>query len=148
MEEKESTSPDNLIIEELYNALILKKSVCTSNSIVFKEVLRRIGMNVKTIGLTNKVTGGLHFSNLVLLDGLYYFFDATTDQNIYNTQNVTTEVVLCCAGLGINTYGENYEPQVELISPNAPTIALPNNIASTDIPNEIVNEPICQKMGL
>lgn len=139
MVEKESIASEDMILEELYNALILKRSVCTSNSIAFKEILSRVGITVKTVGVISRETGKPHFSNLVLLDGKYYFFDTTLDQSIFLSQKGTDELILCCAGLGSETYGEYYEPKVELENPNSEPLPLPPNISKYDIPNEIVN---------
>lgn len=148
MSEKEAIATEDFILAELYNALILKRSVCTSNSIAFKEILSRVGMTVKTIGVTTKASGVPHFSNLVLLEGEYYFFDTTLDQTVFNSQDVTDEVILCCAGLGLETYEKYYEPKVELESPEIDPLPLPKNIAKQDIPNEVVNASIFNKMIL
>ncbi len=147
MDEKESMDPEDIILEELYNALILKRSVCTSNSIAFKEILSRVGTIVKTIGAISRENGKPHFSNIVLLNGEYYFFDTTLDQTIYLSQNGTDEIIFCCAGLGLETYGEYYEPKVELENPASAPLPLPQNISKYDIPNEIVNAQKCPKMN-
>ena len=139
MQEKEQIKPESIIDNELYNALILNKSVCSSNSIAFKEVLTKIGMDVKTIGVANKENGAFHMCNLVLLNEEYYIFDSTLDQSIYDDHANQKEIFLCVAGLGEKTYNKFYELINELVSPVTPPKSLPKNIAQFDIPKSIVN---------
>lgn len=140
MDKKEGYQPEDIIINELYDGLINKQSVCTTNSIVFREVLSRLGMDVLCVGGISTETGGMHMMNLVQLDGQYYFFDSTLENSIYQANKETSDIVLCCCGLGSKTYTEYYQPQVALPkNPNDKIMPIPTNISQKDIPNEIVN---------
>ena len=145
MLEKEKYDPKEFVVLDLYNAVMLQNGVCTSNSLMFKKILREVGINVEVIGLISNATGGMHASNVVELDGEYYFFDSTLEGTIYKENGYKTggEVVLCCAGMGKNEYCRYYTPKVVLPDdPLSSVSTLPNNIADSRIPVDIVNGTI------
>ena len=140
MDKKEGYQPEDIITNELYDGLINKQSVCTTNSIVFREVLSRLGMDVLCVGAISTENGGMHMMNLVNLDGQYYFFDSTLENTIYQEHKKESDIILCCCGLGSQTYSQLYIPQTILpANPNDKMMPVPTNISAHDIPKEIVN---------
>ena len=142
MVEKESYSSDEIVILDLYNAVVLHNGVCTSNSLMFKKILKQIGINVEVVGLFSS-EGGIHAANIVELDGAYYYFDTTLETTIYeeNKDKTNGRIILCCAGLGENMYTQFYTPQVVLPdNPLDDVGEIPHNIASESIPPDIIND--------
>lgn len=145
MNEKDRYSEEEIAILDLYNAVVLNESVCTSNSLMFKAILQKIGIKAEVIGLTSNESGVMHASNIVELNDKYYFFDTTLEQAIYmeNKDKTNGQIMLCCAGLGKKEYCKFYTPEVVL--PDNPTdnvIKLPENISNDRIPQELVNSLI------
>lgn len=140
MSEKENMSEDEIVILDLYNAVVLHSGVCTSNSLMFKKILEKVGVKSEVVGLISNETGGRHASNIVELDGEYYFFDSTLESSIYHANSKDGNIILCCAGLGKNEYCQFYTPKV-LLPDNATNDVrpLPENISEYRIPQNIVN---------
>ncbi len=142
MNEKRNYSEENIVLLDLYNALVLHTGVCTSNSLMFKKILERVGTKVEVIGLYSNGSNDMHASNIVEIDGKYYFFDSTLESYIYQQNGHMTngEIVLCCAGLGKNEYCQLYSPQVVLPDdPMDDTKELPSNISEERILADFVN---------
>lgn len=143
MKEKEGYKIDEIAILDLYNAVVLHNGVCTSNSLMFKKILEKVGVKSEVVGLISNDTGGMHASNIVELDGQYYFFDSTLETTIYESNSRDGSIVLCCAGLGKNEYCQFYTPK--LVLPDNPTDnvkPVPTNISEYRIPSDIVNNLI------
>ena len=150
MAEKETYSDEEIAIIDLYNAVVLHNGVCSSNSLMFKKILERVGQKVEVVGLISNQSGAMHASNLALLDGKYYFFDSTLDSRIYeeNKQESNGELLLCCAGLGKEDYCKYYTPQVILPESALDNILpLPDNISEGRIPFDLVNNLISSATG-
>lgn len=143
MKEKDNYKQEEITILDLYNAVVLHNGVCTSNSLMFKKILEKVGVKSEVVGLISNDTGSMHASNIVELDGQYYFFDSTLETTIYKTNSMDGSIILCCAGLGKNEYGQFYTPKVVL--PDNPTDnvkPVPENISEYRIPSDIVNNLI------
>lgn len=149
MKEKENLDPNvNIRTMDLYNALIKNVGVCSSNSIMFQEILRKIGVKVECVGLVSKDDMGHHMANLVELNGEYYFFDTTLEAYIFEEHRKKGhDLVLCCAGLGTREYCQFYEPKVIMpIDPNDSVKEIPTNISESRIPQILVNEQITENL--
>ena len=143
MKEKDNYKQEEITILDLYNAVVLHNGVCTSNSLMFKKILEKVGVKSEVIGLISNDTGRMHASNIVELDGQYYFFDSTLETTIYKANSIDGSIILCCAGLGKNEYCQFYTPKVVL--PDNPTDnvkPVPENISEYRIPPDIVNDLI------
>lgn len=143
MKEKDNYKQEEITILDLYNAVVLHNGVCTSNSLMFKKILEKVGVKSEVIGLISNDTGSMHASNIVELDGQYYFFDSTLETTIYKANSMDGSIILCCAGLGKNEYCQFYTPKVVL--PDNPTDnvkPVPENISEYRIPPDIVNNLI------
>ena len=143
MKEKDNYKLEEISILDLYNAVVLHNGVCTSNSLMFKKILEKVGVKSEVIGLISNDTGSMHASNIVELDGQYYFFDSTLETTIYKANSMDGSIILCCAGLGKNEYCQFYAPKVVL--PDNPTDnvkPVPKNISEYRIPSDIVNSLI------
>ena len=140
MEDKTMMADENIRILDLYNAAIHHVGVCSSNSILFQEILRRIGMKVECVALESS-EGGFHMANLVELGGQYYFFDSTLERSIYEDHMDDGKgLVLCCAALGKSEYCPFYTPKA--VMPDNPMDQVrdvPSNIAEERIPAVVVN---------
>ena len=97
MKKKEGYKAEEIVILDLYNAIVLHSGVCTSNALMFKKVLEKVGVKSEVVGLISNDTGGIHASNIVELDGEYYFFDSTLETSIYKSNSKNDGIVLCCA---------------------------------------------------
>jgi hypothetical protein len=145
MDEKAGYSSEDIVTLDLYNAVVKQKGVCTSNALMFKKLAQRVGVKAEVVGLISNENGAMHTANLVELDDENYFFDSTLETTIYDANKDKTDgrLILCCAGLGMETYSEYYTPQVILPdNPSDKVMPLPNNISEHDIPNDIVNDMI------
>lgn len=143
MKEKDNYKQEEITILDLYNAVVLHNGVCTSNSLMFKKILEKVGVKSEVIGLISNDTGSMHASNIVELDRQYYFFDSTLETSIYKANSMDGNLILCCAGLGKNEYCQFYSPQVVLPdNPLDDIKKIPDNIASNRIPINIVNNLI------
>lgn len=146
MEEKKHYDDKNTRLLDLYNSVVNKSGVCSSNSIEFQEILSRIGISAEIVCLISK-KGGHHMANLVLLNGEYYFFDTTLENSIYLSKNGSEDdIVLCCAGLGSEDYCKYYTPE-GIVSANLyeGVKPVPDNVAKYSIPYEIVNNLVSSK---
>ena len=148
MFEKSLYPEEYMNILDLYNAVVLGQSVCTSNATMFKEILKRVGVPAEVICLTSTMGDGDHASNIVQIDGEWSFFDSTLDSSIYENQKQvsggTPDVILCCAGLGMKDYSQYYTPL--LVLPDDLTcggvLPLPDGIMQDSIPINVVNTVI------
>ena len=144
---KESVEEEKLI-NELYAAIVEKESVCSGNSLEFKEILSRLGVKVDTIVLKSNSSQEIHMSNLVELDNKYYFFDSTLDYYYNdNFQKMGIEKEMCCAAVGSDFYTKIYKP-LYVIDANTLSLSdLPENIAVDSIPIKITNKFITLSAG-
>ena len=124
---------NNVYYNELYNGLIIGDRNYLTNSLIFKETMKRVGATVHAVAMQDS-KGFFYVSNLVLIGNEYYYFDVTLDTEVYLESNEEDELVLCCAGLGKEKY-ENYFKPVSILEydPKIPNRELPDNIASKDI---------------
>lgn len=139
MQEKNECPYDFIRTMEVYNGVVQKNGVCTSNAAAFQEILSRLGMTIECVVLESS-QGEIHMANLVLLNGEYYFFDITEEGDLFKKQNLPPEeIVLCFAGLGSNEYCEFYKP-LKIISQNIFEGAkkVPENIAEERIPEMVI----------
>ena len=140
MKKKEDYKPEEIVILDLYNAVVLHSGVCTSNALMFKKVLEKVGVKSEVVGLISNDGGEMHASNIVELDGKYYFFDSTLETSIYKSNSKNGSITLCCAGLGKSEYCQFYTPKVVLADdPTDIVKPLPEKISEYRIPSEIVN---------
>lgn len=140
MDEKQNYRDEDVYLNELYNGLVNKRGVCTTDAIVFKHLLETIGMEGKVVILKSK-NGGVHAATLVsLLDGEYYYFDATTERSTFNMfSNDPEKFVFCLAGLGQKEYSEYYTP-VGILPENLGEniLPMPSNISQGSVPKGII----------
>ena len=143
MKEKDNYKLEEISILDLYNAVVLHNGVCTSNSLMFKKILEKVGVKSEVIGLISNDTGSMHAANIVELDGRYYFFDSTLETIIYKANSIDGSIILCCAGLGKNDYCQFYTPKVVLPDNATDNVRpVPENISEYRIPFDIVNNLI------
>ena len=122
------------VIDDLYAAVVENKSICTSNSLEFKAILSKIGLEVEVVAIEG------HASNIVKLDDSYYFFDSTLEQSCFLQATKDNEdYTLCCAGLGIKEYSRVYAPMGIFRAVSLPLLPLPDNIAQSRIPLEVIS---------
>lgn len=141
---EKNNSKENIRTINLYNAVIKHIGGCINNSIMFQEILSKIGVVVECVVLINNKTGGKHLGNLVKLDGSYYFFDSSLEKSIYDSMIKQEKfLILHCAGLGKKDYCKFYTPKF-ILSKDLKNKAkpLPNNISNVSIPSRIINEQI------
>ena len=137
---------DNAVVS-LYNAVVMHRGIPSSNALMFKKLAEKVGEKAEVVALTSNENGAKHAANLVELDDENYFFDSSLESTIYDSNKDKTngELILCCAGLGLETYSEYYSPQVILPDSPLDTVKpLPDNISEHDIPGDIINSMITQ----
>ncbi len=139
MQEKSDYTPENAYLDELYNGLIDKRGVCTTDSIVFKHLLSEIGMHGDVIILESK-DGGVHAATLVQLGEDSYYFDTTLERTIFEQHSNNPEkFVFCAAGLGQQEYGQFYTPVGVLPENlNGHLLPMPQNISHGSVPKIII----------
>jgi len=119
---------------QLRDAVLNNSSVGLFVAVEFQEILKRIGINVECVGMSNR-KGQYHMANLVLLGNEWYLFDPNREIALYNSKNGNN---LNYAGLGTNSYLKDYQP--EIIMPyNNENKKVPQNLAKEDIPSFFVN---------
>lgn len=126
-------SSSDMLYNELYNGLIIGDRNYLTNSLIFTEVMRKCGATVYNVALKDK-KNRFYVSNLLLVDDVYYYFDVTLENEIYDGSSEGEDFVLCCAGLGTKKYEKYFKP-VSLLDYNCklPNEKLPKNIAKDDI---------------
>lgn len=121
------------VIDDLYAAVVENKSICTSNSLEFKAILSKIGLDVEVVAIEG------HASNIVKLGDSYYFFDSTLEQSFFlQNANDDQDYILCCAGLGMQEYSSVYSPIGIFKEEQLSLLPLPENIAQYRIPFKVI----------
>lgn len=131
---------NNIYYNELYNGLIVGDRNYLTNSLIFKETMKRVGATVHTVAMQDS-KGLFYVANLLLIGEEYYYFDVTLDIEVYLESHEDEELKLCCAGLGKEKY-ESYFKPVSLLEydPKVPNRELPSNIALKDIDLSIIED--------
>lgn len=143
LDEKRGNSFKEIYINDLYNALIYNRAICTSNSAEFKEILSRVGVDVKNVFVISD-NNESHMCNIVNIGGDYYYFDSTLERTIYDSNIYNhDDVILFCAGMGKNDYEIYYKP-LGIMDDNfgSDILSMPNNISKDSIPFEVVNNSV------
>ena len=128
---------NNILVNSLYNGLIIGDRNYLTNALIFKEIMRKLNANVHCVAMMDKM-GKFYVSNLVLINDKYYYFDVTLDLEIYLSSE-DEELELCCAGLGRKKYEKYFRPvsllEFDTTVPNNP---VPDNISIDDIDAAII----------
>lgn len=142
---KKECKTGNLILNELYKGLINREDNYITNSYLFSEILKRLGVDVYNVGLKDD-NGNFYMANLVLIKGQYYYFDVTVEQAIFNsTGRDINKFKLCSACIGGDTYHQYFKPiSIIEINPNNTSnkIEVPTNISKKDMDPKILNKII------
>lgn len=77
----------DLILEELYNGLVKKRGVCTTEAIMFKYLLSKIGMKGDVVMLRSKDGTGKHVTTLVEIGTKRYYFETGLERKIFEQQS-------------------------------------------------------------
>lgn len=139
MNDKKDYKVNEAYLNEVYNALVNKKGVCTTDSIAFKYLLSEIGMHGDVV-ILKSMEGGIHAATLVQLLNNFYYFDTTLERAIFEQHsNNSDRFVFCCAGLGQEEYGKFYTP-VGILPENlnTPLLPIPGNISQKSMPKLII----------
>ena len=137
---KRGATFEETYMNDLYNALIYNNAICTSNSAEFKEILSRIGLDVKNVFMACD-NNESHMCNIVNIGGEYYYFDPTLEKTIYDSDIYNHDnIVLFCAGMGKEDYEQYYKP-IGVMDDNfgSDILEMPNNMATKSIPFEMIN---------
>ena len=139
MQEKTDYNTNEAYLNELYNGLINKRGVCTTDSVVFKHLLSEIGMHGDVVILESK-EGGVHAATLVQLGDESYYFDTTLERTIFEQHSNNPEkFVFCCAALGQQEYSQFYTPVGVLPENlNEDLLPMPQNISQGSVPKIII----------
>lgn len=131
---------NNVLVNELYNGLIMGDRNYLTNSLIFREVMRKLDANVHCVAMQDS-KGKFYVSNLLMIDDLYYYFDVTLDADIFLESKEEDELELCCAGLGRKKYEKYFKP-ISLLDfdTNVPNEPVPANISKDDIDSSIIRE--------
>lgn len=134
MQEKTDYNTNETYLNELYNGLINKRGVCTTDSIVFKHLLSEIGMHGDVVILESK-EGVVHAATLVQLGDESYYFDTTLERTIFEQHSNNPEKFLFCwAALGQQEYSQFYTPVGVLPENlNEDLLHMPQNISQGSV---------------
>lgn len=135
---------NNVLKNELYHGLFDGKIDSIVLSYIFSEILKRINIDVLCVACKDS-SGKYHVSNMVNIEGLYYFFDVEAERiNKFSYDGF----VLCYGALGYNSYSDLYKPLClidfnDLLKENQ----LPSNMAVGDIDIDFVNKLLLMNEG-
>ena len=138
------TVGENVLKNQLYHGLFDGKTDSIILSYIFSEVLKRINTDVLCVACKD-ISGKYHVSNMVNIEGLYYFFDVEAERiNKFSYDGF----VLCYGALGYNSYSDLYKPLClvdfnNLLGENK----LPSNMAVGDIDIDYVNKLLLMNEG-
>lgn len=142
MQEKKESEVEDILLDELYNGLINKRGVCTTDAIMFKHLLSQIEMHGDVVILKSK-EGGAHAATLVQLGDESYYFDTTLERTIFEEQSNDPErFVFRCAGLGQQEYDKYYTPigvLQENLNEDEDLLPMPDNISQESVPKIIIH---------
>lgn len=145
-------SVTNRELDILYDGLIKGECNSVTSAIVFKEILSRVGVEALIVVLEDS-NGDYHCSNLVKLDGKYFYFDPYLESychyNIYGKYDDSAGVAL--VGLGEETYCERFgfKPLYICEIYNNDKISkneIPENVAVDNIPVDIIGG-VCKEIN-
>lgn len=139
MQEKEDYNANEAYLNELYNGLIKKRGVCSTDSLVFKYLLLEIGMHGDVVILISK-EGVVHAATLVQLGDVSYYFDTTLERTMFEQySNNPEKFIFCCAALGQQEYGQFYTP-VGVLPENLKEdlLPMPQNISPSSLSKTII----------
>jgi hypothetical protein len=139
---KETVSIGNSLLKDyLYKGLINGVNDPTINACVFSHILRKVGMDVKSVVLRMH-DSTYYVANLVLIGKDYYFFDLTLEKEIFKDNgNNKYNFIVCCAALGTTSYTQFFKPLclIDFHDKMAPN-ELPKNISMDDIDIDLLNK--------
>ena len=140
MKEKEDYNTDESYLNELYEGLVNKRGVCTTDSIMFKHLLSEIGMHGDVVILKSKKNDGIHAATLVQLGDKSYYFDTTLERTIFEEySNNPEKFVFYCAALGQQEYSQFYNPVGVLPENlNEDLLPMPKNLSNASVPKIII----------
>ena len=138
----EITNIGNSVLKnQLYHGLFNGETDPITNSYIFSEILRRIGMKVLNVVLKLE-DASFYVSNLVLIGGEYYYFDITLEREIFRENGLGAEdLILCSAALGSESYEQFFKPLClidfnDRLAPNN----LPSNISKKDVEIDLISK--------
>lgn len=132
---------NDILKNQLYHGLFNGDTDPISNSYIFSEILRRVGVDVLSVAMKLK-DSSYYVANLVLIENDYYYFDVTLEKEIFKGNGANIEnFVLCCGALGSESYEQFFKPLClidfnDRLAPNN----LPNNISVKDLDIDLVNK--------
>ena len=131
---------NNVLVNELYNGLIMGDRNYLTNALIFKEVMKKLDANVHCVAMQDS-KGKFYVSNILMIDEVYYYFDVTLDADIYLESKEDEELELCCAGLGRKKYEKYFKP-ISLLDfdTSVPNEPVPANISRDDIDSTIIRD--------
>ena len=131
---------DNFFLNELSLGLIKNEHKDITDSIIQREILKRVGIDALVVGLRGNTQNENHSANLIKLYGSYYYFDPTIEGLLYQKSLTNNNPFsLNFAGLGSRTYEKWYKPMV-IVSEDIFTtkIPVPSDIAKNSIPSDMI----------
>lgn len=132
---------NSVLKNELYHGLFNGETDPITNSYIFSEVLRRIGMKVLNVVFKSE-DAGFYVANLVLIGREYYYFDVTLEKEIFKENGSdVNNFIICCGAMGKESYEKFFKPLClidfnDRLAPNK----LPVNISKIDIDIDLVNK--------
>ena len=130
----------DLYLSELYDGLFNQEDDYINNTIVFNEVLKRVGMTSYTVALKDEEEN-FYMANLVLIGDKYYYFDVSLEKDIYLENSTHNIFVLCCAALGRENYEKYFKPLCLIdLDDDSKKSEVPNNIAEKDYDVESIKD--------
>lgn len=137
----DEVNTNNIVLNELYKGLFNRDDNYITNSYLFSEILKRVGVNALNVGLKDD-NGNFYMANLVLIKGLYYYFDVTVEQAIFNSNGRNlNNFKMCSACIGSETYEKYFTPvSIIDINPNNKAVDVPDNISKKNMDPKLLNK--------
>lgn len=82
-------SDENVDTNNIYGALVLKKTMCSGYAQAFKLIAEKLGYKTYVV-ISNEIK---HAWNMVLLNGKYYFVDCTWDDPVFTELSLSADPV-------------------------------------------------------
>ena len=132
----------NVLKNSIFHGLVNGDLDNISTALVYNYILSKLNMDVKCIAC-NDEDGNYYLTNLVLVDGMYFYFDPYLEKSVYQDRLAVNEnevFQLCCAGLGKEEYEEFFTPlaSLDLNDPMKET-KIPDNISESSLDIEFID---------
>ncbi len=133
----------NVLKNSIFHGVVNGNLDNISTALVYNYILSSLNMDVKCVAC-NDEDGNYYLTNLVLVDGKYFYFDPFLEKSVYQERLAANEnevFQLACAGLGSDEYEEFFTPLAVLDVTNSMSdTKMPDNISKNSLDLEFIDK--------